>query len=90
MYSPGSSNFVKFQDLCNGLNTCGHARICFEVRSIRPVYTNPVALRRENPLEFLVHCVAGVSRSLGQYFSPCVKVEFTPSTFLGWSTQQHL
>ena len=81
--SPGSSNFVKFQDLCNGLNTCGHARICFEARSIKPVYTNPVALRRENPLEFLVHCVAGVSRSLGQFFSPCVQVEFTPFHIFG-------
>ena len=85
MCSVGSQNFVRFNDLCDGQDMCGHARLCSESRNreTKNVYTSPVSIGKVRPLECVVHCVAGVSRSLGQFISSCEMKDFTPFPMLG-------
>ena len=81
--SSRSYYFVAFQDLCDGHDFCDQAKVCGQSRSSEHVFTNPVATGIEKPLEFLTHCVAGVSTSLGQYISPCVQEDFLPVSIFG-------
>ena len=81
--SPRSDHFVTFQDLCNGYDICDHARVCGQTRSSEHVFTNPIAIGTRKPLEFLIHCVAGVSTSLGHHISQCVKEDFLPVSIFG-------
>ena len=81
--SPRSYHFVTFQDLCNGYDICDHARVCGQSRSSEHVLTNPIAIGTRKPLEFLLHCVAGVSTSLGHYISECVREDFLPVSIFG-------
>ena len=78
-----SSDFVQFHDLCQGLNICDHERICSKTKSNKHIYEKPIAIGRVKPLEFLMHCVRGVSKSLGHYISPCEKDYFTPFPAFG-------
>ena len=81
--SPRSYHFVTFQDLCNGYDICDHARVCGQTRSSEHVFTNPITIGTRKPLEFLIHCVAGVSTSLGHHISQCVKEDFLPVSIFG-------
>ena len=81
--SPGSYSFVIFQDLCNGHDICDHARVCGQTRSSEHVFINPIAIGVAKPLQFLLHCVAGLSKSLGRYISQCVKEDFLPVSIFG-------
>ena len=81
--SPRSYHFVTFQDLCNGYDICDHARVCGQTRSSEHVFTNPITTGIAKPLEFLMHCVPGLSKSLGHYKSQCVKEDFLPVSIFG-------
>ena len=81
--SPRSFDFVTFQDMCNGHDICDHARICGQTKSSEHVFTNPITIGIAKPLEFLMHCVAGVSKSLGHHISQCVKEDFLPVSIFG-------
>ena len=81
--SPKSHNFVTFLDLCNGHDICGHSKVCSHTKSSEHVFTNPIAIGRAEQLEFLVHCVVGVSKSLGFHIAPCVKEDFIPVSIFG-------
>ena len=78
--SPVSSDFVLFENLCNGQDSCGHGRICSEARSSKFAFTNPASMKGS---EFLLHCVTGVSKSLGYLISRCAMKDFTPFPILG-------
>ena len=83
--SPRSNNYniVTFQDLCNGHDICDHSRVCGQTRSSEYVFTNPITTGIAKPLEFLMHCVPGVSKSVGHYLSHCVKEDFLPVSIFG-------
>ena len=78
-----SSDFVQFQSLCQGLNICDHERVCSKTRKHENVYEKPIAIGKVKPIEFLVHCLPGVIKSLNHYLSPCVNYDFTPLPIFG-------
>ena len=81
------TQFIRFQDLCNGQDICGEERVCSQSKSetSQYIFTTPVSSFKSAPIitEYILHCVMGMRRSLGRMISQCEEEDFNFNQYFG-------